>query len=248
MKKKIISMGLILFLLSGCWNYQEIQDFANVAGIAIDKGEEKKYKVSMEVISLDATTDFKPQTHVYESEDDTILGAGRSAISFVSKKLYYGHCKVIIISEELAREGISNLLDIFLRDHEFRITMLLFIAKGSSAKEMLEETAELSDVASYELEHMVRRHMIFSTFSKKQSLYRVIGKILEEGVAPVIPILELIQVSEDEKTFNLAGMACFRGDVFVNYLDVEETKYFLCLTDKYVAGFLTFELDSENFV
>ena len=34
----IISIGLTM---SGCWDYQEINNVTNVAGIALDKGEEE---------------------------------------------------------------------------------------------------------------------------------------------------------------------------------------------------------------
>ena len=57
MMKKIfnaIVFIIILFTLSGCFNYKEINDYAIVSGISIDENKEKsvnKYKVGIQIMN-----------------------------------------------------------------------------------------------------------------------------------------------------------------------------------------------------
>ncbi|NLZ84169.1 MAG: Ger(x)C family spore germination protein, partial [Acholeplasmataceae bacterium] len=110
----IISIGLTM---SGCWDYQEINNVTNVAGIALDKGEEKKFKLTFETIVFKPSADFNISVKLVETEGDTIFEGIRNAVAVAGKRLYIGHCKAIIFSEEIAKEGIKEHLDFFVRDH-----------------------------------------------------------------------------------------------------------------------------------
>ena len=54
-KTKAILLAFIIIgssILSGCWNYREIDDYSLIAGIAIDKGEEDNYEMLFEIIDV----------------------------------------------------------------------------------------------------------------------------------------------------------------------------------------------------
>ncbi len=47
----LISVCILLFLQVGCWDKQEANEITIVTGLAIDKGEQAKYKLSVEVMN-----------------------------------------------------------------------------------------------------------------------------------------------------------------------------------------------------
>ena len=206
MKSKIIIINiLIALLLTGCWNYNEIQNFAQLVGLAIDKGEEGyKYKVTAEIASSKPSADFDIEPILFEINENTIIGALRKMITVSAKKIYVGHCKIIIISEEVSREGISDILDVFLRDHEFRITMVVLVAKDAAARDMLDNTATTAKIASLELEKILKSNTLFGSFSLAKQLYHVQSDLLNHGISPSLPVLRLIDF-EERKTFELFG-------------------------------------------
>ncbi len=63
----------------------------------------------------------------------------------VARQPYYEHLQIIIIGEELAKEGIDHPLNLFFRDHESRRKIKLVIAKGS-AKDALRVKPKLMPV------------------------------------------------------------------------------------------------------
>lgn len=252
MKLKFLKLFLIFCIIapniSGCFNYNEIRDYANVAGIAIDKGEEgKKYKLTMEVIVFGSAFEFKIEVFIIESEGDTIFEAIRNSISVANKKLYLGHCKVIIISEDVAKEDIGGLLDIFIRDHEFRLTLIILIAKGEKANKMLFKTTIPSQIASYEMEKLVQNDKKHGANAEYKLLYQIESDILSEGIELTVPTIELVEL-EDRKSFKIAGIACFKDEKLFDFIDQSLVKYYLILTNNYEGGLLKVQFDSDIYL
>ncbi|MEO2078366.1 MAG: Ger(x)C family spore germination protein [Bacillus sp. (in: firmicutes)] len=146
MKKTLISlivMCMSIPLLSGCWNQKELTDLAFVMAMGIDKGKHQKFDVSFQLVNpanISAGQTGGGQglpIAVYRSSGDTITEAARNATKKVSRRLYYAHTNVVVISEAVAKESLLYVLDAFDRDPEFRTTTELVIARGSKAEEIV---------------------------------------------------------------------------------------------------------------
>lgn len=129
MKKsgKFLAAFLILclvFLLTGCWNYHEIETLQVVAGIAVDPGQHGyKYHLTFECVKLSSAGQpgkSGPQPVLLEADGNSIFDAVRNTLSESDKKLYFSQCKIVIISREIAKSGLKGLTDWFLRDAEPR--------------------------------------------------------------------------------------------------------------------------------
>jgi spore germination protein KC len=237
---------LFPLILTGCWNYAEIQRLSNVTGFAIDKGEEgKTYKVTVEVVEFETAKDYKVKAILTEIKCDSIFEAIRKMVTVFAKKMYIGHSKIIIISEEIAKEGIFETLDFFIRDHESRATMKIFIAKGTTAASLLKDTAVYSNVAAFEIEKIIENDEIYSSYSRKRGLYQVVNSLLSRGVSLTLPVLELIDFN-DQKTFKLSGIACFKEDKLIDYIDFEKVKYFLGIVGEYKGGVFILETEKNG--
>ena len=76
--KKIILSLLMLVCLSGCWNYNELNDYSIVSGVAIDKDGDE-YETSVLISnspknSSDSTSN-ESQVVVYSGKGDSIFSA-----------------------------------------------------------------------------------------------------------------------------------------------------------------------------
>ena len=102
--KKIIILILSIFLLTGCYNYKELNDAAIVSAIAIDKCDDNINHLSVSVQIMNAKKDeesSQSEITFYQACGETIYEGLQSITLDSPKELYLGDNEVIIISEEL---------------------------------------------------------------------------------------------------------------------------------------------------
>ncbi len=157
-KKRMLLFALPVFcvvFLSGCWNYRELNTMTIVAGIAIDRvADNKGYHLTFEVLDIAEASGEKStsvSSLLIETDGLTIFDACRNALQRSDSKLYFGACKTVIISEDLAREGITPLLDWFRRDAEARSTMDVYISSEETAADILKHKAITNNIVSYSI-------------------------------------------------------------------------------------------------
>ena len=144
MKTKIIAIILILLItlttLTGCYDARGIEELAYATAIGLDVSDNK---------ILSFTIQFSIPSSNYESgssqssKTDTIsvdctsINSGLSLInSYISKEINLSHCNVIVISEELAEQGISEYIDTLANHIEIRPDCNIIISR-CNAKEFI---------------------------------------------------------------------------------------------------------------
>lgn len=240
--KRILKITLLfalifmnMFFITGCWNYREIDKLAIVAGAAIDK-EDDKYLVTVEIVNLTGGKEAKIEPKTIMGKGDTIFDAARNVIEISGKKLYWSHVKVVIVSQEIAREGIIQVIDWFNRDTETRISTNLLISKEKTAKELLEQQSVTSEVRSIEMNDMLIAQKSLSK-APTIAVYKFVNALAAQGKSAVLPAIG-ITVNEGRRTSELCGTAVFKGDKLIGFLDGEDTKYFLFIINKAKGGLL----------
>jgi len=247
-KKAIVIFMIIsnVFLLTGCWNYVEIDRLINVSGLALDVGEEgKRYHLSAEIITVGSEEKAQTNVNVIESDGNTIFEAVRNLTMISSKKLYFGHCRVMIIGEELAKYGISEILDLTVRNHETRIAMDIAISKGCKAKDILLTEGISTPIIAYKIYDLLdttEKEIGESPFTKS---YKIFNTLQADGISTVIPALEIIE-AEEKKAVKFCGVGVFDEDRLIEYLDVLETKNLSFINNKIKTGLLTIKADDEQ--
>ncbi|BFH66359.1 Ger(x)C family spore germination protein [Paenibacillus dendritiformis] len=159
------AMVALLFLTAGCWSAREIEDLGIAIGTAVDIGKETKLQQSLEEEGGDYSKKNMLTMTYQVVEPGGGAGAGKGQpgtqkkyrnISVTGDSLHeltreialsrarpiFGqHHKVIVLSDKLARtHSLRQLLDLFMREQEFRPSCRLFISKGEARK-----TLELKD-------------------------------------------------------------------------------------------------------
>lgn len=244
----IYTMLLNLIFLTGCWNYTEMDQQLNVAGIAIDKGQNgQKYHVSVEVITTGKSAEQPNSSQVIEADGDTIFNAVRGMITVTAKKLYFGHCKTLVIGEEMAKEGISDILDFFYRDAEARISMNVVLTKDCNARDILKSTGVDNDIIAYEIDDLIKALEKAGSNSFKIQIYEIFNKLQSQGKAVVMPAFHIDKV-EDYETFRTTDYGVFKKDKLIGYLNQEERKLFTIVENQLNSGIIDLRvpgLDNE---
>lgn len=241
MLKKVIlaSISLILLIsITGCWNYSEVDDISIIAGVGIDKGEkEGELAVTVEIVdtkegSKSSQTGFKMLT----LSGKTIFDIVRGMISITGKKLFWSHSKAIVISEEVAREGVIKVVDWYNRDTETRSDVYIFVSKEKTAQEVISLSSVTESIMAYALAQQMRSEKNVNT-APVVEIWDFVDKLEASGEFAMAP---LIYIHEQNKIKNarVSGTAIFNMDKMVGTINGEETKYMLFTKDQIKGGVL----------
>lgn len=135
---------LCCVLLSGCWDRIEINDLAIVLATGIDYEDGKVQLTSQIFIPRKASagdssgSGGSPSgvTMIRTAEGLTIAEALNRLQRKVPRNMFWGHCEVIIISEQAGKRGIREYIDFFLRYPQFREHAYVFSSERA-AKDIL---------------------------------------------------------------------------------------------------------------
>jgi germination protein, Ger(x)C family len=246
-----IKIALLIFIIlintalaAGCWNYREVEKLSIVAGIAVDKGADNKYQISVEIIQISGGKDSKTTTKVLTTDGKTMFDAARNMISISGKKLYWSHAKVIILSKEIASEGVLKVLEWYNRDAETREDVNILIANGATAKAMLEGQKSPYDIESFMLDEMIQDQISLSKAPIVNILnFDIASRI--KGNAEALPAVSLKQMN-GEMVSQVMGSAIIKDDKLVGFLNADETKDLTFIRDEVKGGILTVEMLSDT--
>jgi len=138
---KCIFIICLIFLLTGCWDRRELGDVSIVTGMAVDKGESFKYKLTIETteareMSYQTAAGLAPST--VSSLEGNNIGELTSKFNIVNATHpVYSHTRVLVISEEIVEDGLLEFMDFFDRNREIRDDFAIVVARGSNAGDIL---------------------------------------------------------------------------------------------------------------
>ncbi|WP_394173049.1 Ger(x)C family spore germination protein [Guptibacillus hwajinpoensis] len=137
-KHLMVLIPLLLLNLSACWDSDEIEDLGIIMAIGLDFLDEESARYSM-------TNQYVVPNNIPNSQTGGSVGTpyqnmtlnGDSFLSIIRQNSLesdrppnYTHLKSMVVSEKLLRnEPINNIISFFLRDHEFRRTVPVFITR-----------------------------------------------------------------------------------------------------------------------
>lgn len=160
MKKylKIIAVSAILLFLSSCVG-EEPNDIGYITAVGIDESDYGfRYTIQFAnptKISGGASEEGGTGGNIAENivvEAPTLYAALSNANSVISKDLSLAHAKIIIVSEGIAKNGISDIMESIARNNDIRPD--IYVAVAESAKEYLEgvkPVLELNPIKYYQL-------------------------------------------------------------------------------------------------
>ncbi len=151
-------ISIILINFTGCYSAEGLETLAYAVAIGIDKSDNNKIKLSLQFAIPSNSSSGGESSQSSSSTVTTIdcasIDSGISLVnSYISKKVNLSHCKAVVISEELAFEGVSEYVFTLINNLEIRPDCNIIISR-CNAQEYLknaEPTLESVSARYYEL-------------------------------------------------------------------------------------------------
>jgi spore germination protein KC len=256
MKKWFIMIWIFVIslpILSGCWNQKELTDLAFVMALGIDKTEDGLYHVSFQLVNPGNVSSGQNTgggqglpIAVYKSTGRTITEAARNATKKVSRRLYYAHTNLVVVSEEVARDRtlMLNMFDAFARDPEFRTTTELVIARHSTAEEIVTTLTILDKLPVTKITKEIKFAEALKGENMSINIDDIIDGIVGSGKEPIINGYQLIGMKEEaNKAGNLQktttdaflsadGLAVIKDGALIDWIESNKSRGVIWVLDK----------------
>ncbi|WP_163581010.1 Ger(x)C family spore germination protein [Gracilibacillus saliphilus] len=252
--KKIVPFFMVI-LLSGCWDVEELTEVGIVAAMAIDMDQQSgEYQLTSEFLRPSAESTF------VSSQDEpflTVSVSGRSMSELLRKtnhkidrKGFYAHNKVVIVSEEVAREGLLPIFETFQREQVVRSYVWLGVTRGTSASSVLEK--QKNSIAKVPADFLNGLFDNAEYEAVSFNLLKFYKQSLRQGQNPVLGVITFQQNEQSaEPDVHLSGGAAFKKDKLVGFMNNDETSAYNWITTIHrnsQQGALTFPYKEDKFI
>ncbi|MBA9028202.1 MULTISPECIES: Ger(x)C family spore germination protein [Bacillaceae] len=250
----ILICGVTL-IVSGCWDRVEVNDLAIVTAAAIDKKDDNQIELSLQVFIPKALSGGGSEggggmsgggavTMVASHKGSNISDALSKLQSEFPRRVFWGHCKVFIFGEKLAKAGIQEHLDFLLRHPQPRERAYVYVSEGK-AKPILELLAPLERYSAEGLRELSDLHI-----GMKVTLQDLDEKLIGIVQAAALPIVDIHPPGKGQEKLQgepyIAGTAVFKKDKMIGNLTEKETRGILWIRNEIEAYTVTFKPGAEK--
>ncbi|MFT4414189.1 Ger(x)C family spore germination protein [Fredinandcohnia humi] len=263
---------LLTVVLTGCWDRYELEDRANILGLAVDlaelnqlhdepevthrkdnfpeEGRESLYKVTAQ-IAVPGKIKLGPEggggqgsektAWILETYGHTMKDAMSNLQQQLAEKLYLGHLQIVVVSDEIAKRGLSEVNDFLRRDHEVRRTAWMIVNEKDASK-VIKTAPPLETVPSLYLSDTLDNAVRFGKLPREY-----LGKfwidISDDGVNAILPAVKVI----DGDRILVDGLAFFQNEKMVGRTTPIEIGAYMSMKEKNGGGYsLNVSLDKER--
>jgi spore germination protein KC len=255
----VLTVLLAAIGLVGCWDNRDFSEIAFLIAIGLDSAPNDEIEVTMQIIKPSAIKSEEQGGNpgktdavwVISSTGKTAFEAIRSALATIDRKAFFAHTQLVIVGEDLARDGIADLLDLFIRDPEPNKRADMLIAKGTTARRIMEARSELEVVPTMHITEILENNKYYGKI-RRLNLYDLYLQLGSPGRSPAVGVIEVINEREQlqVRDTRVEGAAVFKGDRLVGWLTPDETRGLLFIEGDVQGGILsvTNPLDGQKAV
>lgn len=165
-----VLLALLPVLLTGCWSRVEINDRTFVIAMFVDLTENNQIEVTLgfpepnkiSSQSGTASTGDKPPYVTLTERGINLSDAVQNMQSNLSRQIFWGQIKVIVIGAELAKQGIRPLLDFVSRNPILPLKTFVLTASGK-AKDLADFPTRVEKFPSEVFRELANRRTILDT-------------------------------------------------------------------------------------
>lgn len=243
MMKLVILIFLSLFFLTGCWDRVELNDISIVSGIAIEKGEKAKYKLTVSALNsseLSKTTALGNTANTtYSLEGNSVSELTKKMNIGLSRQLNYTHTRIVVIDKVVAEEGLLDFLDYLERSGEFRNDFNILLSDGVKASDIIKTTYPIQRDPSLKVTKQLDSMVKEWGGDPKVRLTDFIYAINANGRQPVCEVVTIKGSAKKGKTVDnnkknefesmvvTKGMAIFQLDKLQGIVPMMDTRNYL---------------------
>ncbi|MCA1032578.1 Ger(x)C family spore germination protein [Bacillus timonensis] len=234
--KRILLLAIFLptiLLLSGCWDQTDITKFHIVTGVGIDFDSDSNYELTVQTLIPSKTKEKNHQQQTFTAKGLTIYDAIDKLTTNSPKPLSYKQLQMLVVSKDVAEQGLNEVVDYFRREPTTRIKMKMFVSQ-SEPKELLSYKFNDSSATVKDISQSLRRKSEYG-YVHDITFYQYIDKLLSHTTHPILPIIKL-----ENDSIETEGTALFKNGKMVGSLTGEETKAFQRLAEGLIEASYTF--------
>lgn len=253
----LLCMVLILFSFTGCYDSSEIEDLAYVIAIGIDEADGNSFNLTFQTAVPKAITEGGGEgTSVTTFKTDNFLSGLKKTGEYLSRKINLSHTKIIVVSEGIAKKGVTAFLNGLQHGLEVRQNINIIVASAGAKNYIESIQPKLSANPSkyyellfkaYETDFLVPATQLedYLYRAKNQgaqpvAIYTAVDKTIAEGKkSSGGEGGENSSGGGDEgkkpeeekgKNMSIAGLAVFKTDKMVGTLGAKEASIFSLMT------------------
>lgn len=240
MIKKLLALLLAvgcLLPLAGCKNQVLMNERLIIRGIGIDLGDDGGYRASIHVMKLSSQ---EQEVELFTSDGDSVVEALDNVTLQVGRMPLYSQSLMLIIGRSCAEQGLSNILDFFVRYFESRPTVEMFMAE-EKAEEILSVRKDGKLILSKNISELAKSGKLNSKVAEARVLDVV--NMMQSSAAPFLPIIH----SEIDRVY-VEGTAIFQGDRLADTLTTDQTRGLLLVTGELQNGAAVLDIPDDPLV
>ncbi|WP_283244051.1 Ger(x)C family spore germination protein [Bacillus suaedaesalsae] len=238
MRKCLIVCSIFLFMLAGCVQPKVIDDINIMSAVGYDshKGDKVKGTIVIPVYKTDKSISNEQFTAIATQSK----AINRKAQQKSADPLENGSIEVVLFGKELAEKGVIEIIDTLERDAKIGSHLLVAVSEGK-ASSILNKRLGNRGTGTYL--NTLLRHNMKTRELPRNNLHLFLFSYYSRVKDPFMPYIEL---EEDDKV-NVKGVALFKDDKVVSYLEEEKMFFFKALMENFRNGSYTFRVE-DNFV
>ena len=262
-RRLVLVVLILMMFLTSCWNRREIETLGFVLAVGVDKAaEEGKIMLSVQIAKPFALAGPSVVAErpfwLVSSTGYTVFEAIRNFLSQSPRRPFWAHNRFILIGEELAREGIMEIIDLFARDGESRRTVQVVIVKGAKAVDLLQAEFELERLPSEGAQGILLGSLAGLGTTVGTELNDLLQMLELPGMEPVALRAEIVDRPPDvdlrgqskrdviSTSARLSGAAVFKKDKLVGWLGPKQTRGLLWIKGEIKGTVLVVEYPNEQ--
>jgi spore germination protein KC len=242
--------GMTLILLTGCWNRVEINDIAIVTAIGLDLVEDDQLRLTLQVavpskLVTGGTGGSSGKSTIVISETGaSVSEAYRNIQGKLSRRIFFSQSRVLLIGEDLAKKGVFHIIDFHTRYAEPRINSFIMFTKGKASK-IINSMPKFESVSAEEMRELAKMSVGLKIYVRD-----FLNMLLTEGIEPFASQFTLkpleVSTKKSGETQAVNGIAVFKGDKLVGWMDEVETRGLLWLRNEIKTGIITIKVPEEK--
>lgn len=263
--KILLVLILGCFLLTGCWDAQEITELAAVTGLGIDPGSQPNtITFTIQISPPNPTTSAGgagggSRLRVISVEVSTLAEAITELHGHTRREPFYQHLGFVVFGEEMAKAGIAGVISALQGEPTIRGSVPVFVSVGP-ASEVLQAHSAIGRTPGQDVADLLA-NIDDASLGRNININDVINTLSSFGSELALPILELrplrtksgderpdAGVSVDDVQYQeiyLERTALFIRDRWVHDLDLHQTQVFVLLSGASQEGSLVIPNPSD---
>lgn len=160
----------------------------------------------------------------------------------LNKNIVPGVHKITIYSEDKARDGIDDIINLEFTNSKVNDRSTAVVCKGK-AEDMLRINIPGYQSSSDYIEGVIVNSTSYNFLAKEYNLLDIYLKLDTEGRNLVMPYVET-----KDKIVELSGMAVFKGEKMAYVLPMNEARIMNMMRENNVKGILTIQDNSKKYI